>query len=65
MGITRQALYVGHRHTGSGTSAKERSTDIDGVRSMIDGFDAHFRIACRGKEFDLSHFLRGMASMRA
>ena len=48
-----QPLDVLHRIARRGAGAKARAADVDGVRPVVDGFDADVGIAGGGEQLEL------------
>jgi hypothetical protein len=49
--VLHQACDVGHRIGGFGPGAKSRPANVNGIRTMINGFDTELGIFSRGQQF--------------
>jgi hypothetical protein len=52
MGVAAEAFDIGQRIASIGTGTKGRATDINGVGTMVDGFNAEIGVLGRRKEFE-------------
>src|SRR5690606_9851115 len=53
VGMFYQSLQIADLIARSGACAKARAADVDGICSVVDGFNANIGIAGRGQEFEL------------
>ena len=53
MGVSHQSLDVGHRIVGTGTGAKRRTANVDGIGTVVHGFNADVGVARRRQKFKL------------
>ncbi|MNT78352.1 hypothetical protein D3C72_2175800 [compost metagenome] len=53
MRVAHQARYVTDVIARPGARAEGRAADVDGVGTVVDGFDANVRVARRREQFEL------------
>ena len=53
VGMFHQSLQIADLIARSGACAKAGAADVDGICSVVDGFNANIGIAGRGQEFEL------------
>ena len=53
MGIVAKLVDVLHGIACGSPCSEARGTDVDGVRAMVDGCDAAFEVAGRGKKLNI------------